>query len=139
MARDNQNRDLEALARESRLDAEAYRAASARASMAFAQAVAETPLPDWTMFEGVRVLRSGESRWVAVPRNGRDSVAKFDVIDVHAREHLCTLTRTEVRPWLWAAARADHNQASTKRTPTGPGGPGERRWQRRSESVGETR
>lgn len=61
--------------------------------------------PDWTTVTApdgnrVEVLRVKESRYVAVPVGGRRNAAKFDIIDLKAREHLTQLKNREVTTWL---------------------------------------
>jgi len=109
--KDNQGRNLAAV----KAHFDALRVArikgEAASSAAFAAAVAKVPMADWTAVDGVLVLRSGASRFVAVPRNGKKSAAKFEIIDLDAKELVTVLTKHEVGGWLWRAAQADAEAA----------------------------
>jgi hypothetical protein len=73
----------------------------------YKETVARFPLPEWTMFDNVLVLRAGTSRFVAVPRTSKKSAANFDIIDIIIREPITVLSKNEVREWLWKASQAE--------------------------------
>ena len=60
---DNQGRDLGATKRAIEAEKDRHEEGSRRASEAFAKEVEKVPMADWTEVNGVRVLRSGESRY----------------------------------------------------------------------------
>jgi hypothetical protein len=105
--RDNQGRDLDAVRRQFENEARLHREGSLDAHHRHEEIIRICPLADWTRVEGVLVLRSGDSNFVAVPTSGADSVAKaersrtFDVISLEPREPVVQLLRSEVRNWLW--------------------------------------
>lgn len=103
--RDNQGRNLEAVKAHFEMLAKHRIAGEAHSHKMFEETVARFPLADWVMFDNVLVLRAGQSRFVACPRNGKKSAANFDVIDVVAREPVTTLSKTEVYAWLWRASQ----------------------------------
>lgn len=108
--RDNQGRNLEAIKRHMAEEMVRSEISRDHAHRVFEEKIAVIPLADWTEVEGIKVLRSGHSRFVAVPRNGRNNAAHFDVIDTVAKEHVTTLARDEVRNWLWRAAENENDQ-----------------------------
>lgn len=73
----------------------------------FAEKIKKFPLADWTHIEGTLVLRAGQSRYVAAPRNGKKSAATFDVIDLKKREFIALLRKNEVYSWLWIASQTE--------------------------------
>ena len=103
--RDNQGRNLAAVKAHFDMLARHRLEGEARSHAMFEETVARFPLPDWTMFDNVLVLRAGQSRFVACPRNGKKSAANFDVIDIVAREPVMTLSKKEVSEWLWKASQ----------------------------------
>lgn len=119
--KDNQGRDLAAVKRTK--EQEAQRAEEGRAaSRAMHEAtIKDVPLPDWTTVNGQEVLRSGDSKFVAAPRNGKRTAANFDVLDMEANEHVLTLPKDEVYKWLHASAKAEfedkHGRPAGSREP----------------------
>jgi hypothetical protein len=111
-SRDNQGRDMGAVKRNFDRLADERASGEARSHAAFEKDVAETPLADWTAIDGVKVLRSGSSKYVAVPRNGKESAANFDIIDTDKKEHVTTLRKDEASSWLWRAAKAEKDAAN---------------------------
>ena len=103
--RDNQGRDLDAVKAHFEMLERHRIAGEAFSHQQFEATVARFPLPDWVMFDNVLVLRAGQSRFMGVPRNGKQSSANFDVIDIVAREPVTTLSKHEVRSWLWKASQ----------------------------------
>jgi hypothetical protein len=89
---------------------------SKRATEAFHRVIADVPLPAWTDVKGVRVLRSGDSDHVGVPRNGKETAAKFDIINLPKQEHVATMKSNEVHSWLHATAKNEFEE-KTGRTP----------------------
>lgn len=112
---DNQGRNLEAVKRTKESEQARYIAGSKDARAMFEKTVKDVPLADWTTVDGVEVLRSGSSRYVAAPRNGKRTAASFDVIDIKAGELVVQLKKDEVYGWLWRAAKNEHEM---KRNPT---------------------
>ena len=57
--------------------------------------------PEWVNIEGVEVLQSPGSSFVAVPCSGRKNSRRFDIIDLNDRTDIvCQLTSKEVYGWL---------------------------------------
>lgn len=80
------------------------RVEAAKANAPDIQAVKAEPV-EWVEFEGTMVLRSGESRFVAVPHSGRKNSAKWHIINLDDRSDVwCTVTKKEVRTWLSGVA-----------------------------------
>ena len=104
---DNQGRDLEAMKRAKDEEAARTKISNAAATEKHARDVAKVPLAEWTDVNDVHVLRCGNSRFVAVPRNGKETGKQFDIIDLQANERGPTLDRSEVRSWLWSSAKAE--------------------------------
>jgi hypothetical protein len=102
---DNQGRNLDAVKAHFDMLARHRLEGETRSHQAFEKTVAKFPLPDWTVFDNVLVLRAGQSRFVACPRNGKKSAANFDVIDIVAREPVVMLSKKEVYTWLWKASQ----------------------------------
>jgi len=104
---DNQGRNLDAVKKHQ--DTLARHAEQGRAASheAFEKLTQKHPLADWTHVQGVAVLRSGQSRYVGVPSNGKKTAKLFDVIDLLAGKSLVQLKSSEVRGWLLRAAQAD--------------------------------
>jgi hypothetical protein len=103
--RDNQGRNLEAVKAHFDILARQRLMGESISHQVFEKTIAMFPLPDWVMFDNVLVLRAGQSRFVACPRNGKKSAANFDVIDVVARESVGMLSKKDVRAWLWKASQ----------------------------------
>jgi hypothetical protein len=103
--RDNQGRNLDAVKAHFEMLAKHRIAGEAHSRQMFEETVAKFPLADWVMFDNVLVLRAGQSRFVACPRNSKKSASNFDVIDVVAREPVTTLHKTKVYSWLWKASQ----------------------------------
>jgi len=104
---DNQGRNLDAVKAHLDMLAKHRLEGEARAQQMFDEKVKRFPLADWIMFDNVLVLRAGQSRFVACPRNGRKSAANFDIIDTVAKEHVTTLGKEHVRSWLWRASQSE--------------------------------
>lgn len=102
---DNQGRDLSAAKRHFDRAARLHLVGVAESHQHFEETVAQFPLADWTVFEGVLVLRAGNSRFVAVPRDGKKSASSFDVLDIADRKPIVRLLKNEVRGWLWKASQ----------------------------------
>lgn len=102
---DNQGHDLRAVKRHFDRAARLHLVGEAESHRHFEETIAQFPLADWTMFEEVLVLRAGNSRFVAVPLNGKKSSPSFDVIDVTNRKLIVRLLKSEVRNWLWRASQ----------------------------------
>jgi hypothetical protein len=58
--------------------------------------------PEWTTVKGVKCLRCGNSDFVGCPVNGRESSAKFDMINIKTGQFLCQVNKNEVNHWLEA-------------------------------------
>ena len=105
--RDNQNRNLAALRHQMEVDEMLRKATAADAHRRHLELIKVVPYADWTEIDGVLVLRSGDSNFVAVPTNGASTKAKgeqssrFDVISLEPREFVVQLKNKEVRTWLW--------------------------------------
>lgn len=69
--------------------------------------------PTWQTFEGVSVLRVGNSDLIAIPATGKKSSAKFVVASAETREVQCYLTKKEVHSWLFRVARSAAQDAVT--------------------------
>lgn len=69
--------------------------------------------PTWQTFEGVSVLRVGNSDMLGVPCSGKKTSARFVVISAETREVQCHLTKKEVHSWLFRVARSEAQDAIT--------------------------
>lgn len=105
MSHDNQGRDLKAVKRHFDTMARLHNEGEELSHQKFLEVVAKFPLADWTDVEGVLVLRAGESRYVAVPKNGKKTAANFEIVDLDARELVTVLKKDEVYSWLWRASQ----------------------------------
>jgi hypothetical protein len=47
--------------------------------------------PDWITFEGVKVLKVKNSRFIGVPFSNRKNSRKFGVLDLNSRDDYCTI------------------------------------------------
>jgi hypothetical protein len=64
--------------------------------------------PQWVTVEGVNVLQSPGSHFLAVPVSGKKTSRHWHVIDLNDRTDIyCQLTRKEVYGWLAKAAIAE--------------------------------
>lgn len=60
--------------------------------------------PEWTKVDGVEVLRIKDSKYVAIPNNGRRNSANFSILDLTDRsDYVAVLRKTEVNKWLISA------------------------------------
>ena len=111
---DNQGRNLDALARQKKAEAERgkkHRAQWEKESEVRAQQYAKAGWkpPDWTRVKGVLVLRAGNDDYVAVPANGKKNAARFSIIDVKKGEEVVPILRkAEVREWLFRSWKSRH-------------------------------
>ena len=105
---DNQGRSLAGVKRTIERQKAEYEVGSKISAAILAQTIKETPLADWTTLKGVEVLRSGSSRYVAAPRNGKRSAATFDIIDIEAGDLVTQLKKGEVYNWLFRMAQAEN-------------------------------
>ena len=111
--RDNQGRDLEAFKKQLERDEIARVGTAADAHLRFQEKIEVCPLPDWTYVDGMLVLRSGKSNFVAVPITEANTQAageratRFDVISLEPRDFVTQLRRSEVRSWLWRSHCAE--------------------------------
>ena len=109
-AHDNQGRDLDATRRAVYAEKERHDQGREASHRAFEREIEATPLADWTEFEGIQVLRSGNSRYVGVPARDKPTAATFHIIDTERREPVVQVKRDEVRSWLWRAAKAEREE-----------------------------
>lgn len=107
MAKDNQGRDLSAVKKHFDMLARAGEEGRKLSEKRFKELVERFPLADWTTVDGVLVLRAGNSKFVAAPRNGKKTAATFEVVDLEARELVTVLKKDEVYSWLWRASQAE--------------------------------
>ncbi|WP_156915980.1 hypothetical protein [Desulfatirhabdium butyrativorans] len=104
---DNQNRDMADLSKhreflkQERIDGEK------RAAEHHDRVAQNVPIPGWTTENGILVLRSGNSRYVAVPKTGKKNSARFDLIDLQSGQFLSILGKNEVADWLWRSAQTE--------------------------------
>ena len=103
--RDNQGRNLEAVKQHFDMLARHHEEGSRLSHESFEKLVAQFPLAEWTIFDNVLVLRCGQSRFVACPRNGKKTAASFDVVDIVNLIPVTTLKKDETRTWLWKASQ----------------------------------
>lgn len=109
ISRDNQGRNLDAVKRHFDMLARHHEEGSRLSHEVFERLVVKFPLADWTIFDNVLVLRAGQSRFVACPRNGKKSAANFDVVDIVNRIPIANLKKDEVRGWLWRASQNEED------------------------------
>lgn len=70
-------------------------------------AAIEAGQPQWQEYEGVDVLRIGESPFLAVPASGRKNAARFDIIDIRDRTDIVAqLDKGAVNDWLYRSQLA---------------------------------
>lgn len=74
--------------------------------------------PEWTTVQGVKVLKSPNSPLVAVPANGRENSANWEVIDPDKKELVALLKKNEVRGWLAKRSIAGEEAAAEKTSQT---------------------
>ena len=108
--KDNQGRNLKAVKEHQDLLARQHEEGVRRSHEEFEKSLEHAPLPTWQTVKGVKVLRSGVAQHVAVPRNGKESSAKFDIIHIGRGEHVTTLGKNEVHGWLRRAALAEKDK-----------------------------
>jgi hypothetical protein len=113
--RDNQGRNLDSVKAHFELLAKLRREGEVQSHQIFEETIARFPLPDWVMFNNVLVLRAGDSRFVACPRNGKKSASNFDIIDTIALEAITTLPKRDVYEWLWKASQNEEAVANFSR------------------------
>ena len=108
--KDNQGRDLAAVKRTKEQEQQRAEAGRAASRAMHEATIKNAPLPDWTTVNGQEVLRSGDSKFVAAPRNGKRTAANFDVLDLDTNEHVLSLPKDEVYKWLHASAKTEFEE-----------------------------
>lgn len=84
-----------------------YYGATTISERQFAEKIKKFPFADWTHVEGALVLRAGQSRYMAVPRNEKKSATIFNVIDLKNRVHVAYMKKNEAYAWLWNASQTE--------------------------------
>ena len=114
---DNQGRNLEATKRHQDLLTREHEEGRKRSAADYAESLKVAPEAVWTRVAAadgttVDVLRSGQSRFVAVPATGRQSAKTFQVIDLDGKEQdLPQIDKGDVRSWLRKRALREADEA----------------------------